>query len=387
MGRTGFRERSLRERLSRVLRTAPISVALGFVLAAVYLFTAFRAGAVWEIAADELLLAGASFGPALAAGEGWRVVSAAFLHGGAAHLLVNLVVLADIAPLVESGSGSAGAAPRLIGRLRRVIGIFIVTAACGFVASAWWSSDSVSIGASGGILGFYGWWLASAWRAAGGGPRLTAGLVPTIGRRRVALAAAYLVAAVLAGFLIPGIDNAAHIGGLLGGAAIGWLPGGRPRVAAVLALGATVFAALAAMPEHWAGDYRAQQRFAAVYSRFVENDRQANAEIQRLLSDLRAGRDAAAVAGEFDRAVTARLRENRVPWDDPSLIGGPPALEEERQRWRRYAELRVVAAESLALAMREPDGAAQAEALERFERAMREARAIADEAERALAKH
>ena len=31
MGRTGFRERSLRERLSRVLRTAPISVALGFV--------------------------------------------------------------------------------------------------------------------------------------------------------------------------------------------------------------------------------------------------------------------------------------------------------------------------------------------------------------------
>ena len=102
------------------------------------------------------------------------------------------------------------------------------------------------------------------------------------------------------------------------------------EVAAVLALGATVFAALAAMPEHWAGDYRAQQRFAAVYSRFVENDRQANAEIQRLLSDLRAGRDAAAVAGEFDRAVTARLRENRVPWDDPSLSGGPAALEEER---------------------------------------------------------
>ena len=115
MGRTGFRERSLRERLSRVLRTAPISVALGFVLAAVYLFTAFRAGAVWEIAADELLLAGASFGPALAAGEGWRVVSAAFLHGGAVHLLVNLVVLADIAPLVESGSGSAGGSGSAVG--------------------------------------------------------------------------------------------------------------------------------------------------------------------------------------------------------------------------------------------------------------------------------
>ena len=53
-------------------------------------------------------------------------------------------------------------------------------------------------------------------------------------RKRVALAAAYLVAAVLAGFLIPGIDNAAHIGGLLGGAAIGWLPGGWPRVAAAV---------------------------------------------------------------------------------------------------------------------------------------------------------
>ncbi|HEY5762930.1 MAG TPA: rhomboid family intramembrane serine protease [Rhodocyclaceae bacterium] len=376
----------MRDRVAQWLRASPVSVALALVLLTVYLASAFRAGVVWEIPADALLRDGASYGPALAAGEWWRVVSAAFLHGGALHLLVNLVVLADAAPLVEAGGATADRPPPLLTRLRRVIGVFIVTAAGGFVASAWWSSGAVSIGASGGILGFYGYWLARVWRMAGQRADQPRRFGPVLARRHVALAAGYLAAAVTAGFLIPGVDNAAHIGGLLGGAVLGWMPTANARASTAVAQLVLVSAALLAMPAQWAADYRAQQHFNEIYSRFVERDRQANAEIRRLLGEIRAGRDPAAVAGEFDRLVAGRLRENRQLWLDQSADDGSSALAIERQRWQRYGDLRVDAAESLVAALLAPDGATQARELGRFERAMREARAIAEEANSALDK-
>lgn len=353
-----------------------MSFVLGVVLLVAYAATAVRAGSWWEIPADALLPMGAGFGPALAAGEWWRLVSAALLHGGLLHLLVNLVVLADIAPMVESMPAFGG---QRGGRWRgaiRLLSLFLTSAACGFVASAWWNPDAVSVGASGGILGLYGYWLAAAWHRSGNRPDAS------FWRRRIALASVYLGAALLAGLLIPGIDNAAHFAGLASGALLGRLLVARQSRAVFPLLVGSVLAALVAMPAHWSAEYLERQEFARRYQAFAERDRAANQAIAELLAEIRRGRDPHAVAEQFRLDVIGPLAANLAEWAKVTGAAGSPTLAAELAQWRRYASLRLAAAQALLDALQATDAELQAAALAEFERAMGEARDIVEAAAR-----
>jgi rhomboid protease GluP len=137
----------------------------------------------------------------VATGEYWRLITAMFLHVGVLHLLLNSYGLYLFGNLIEGVFGSA-----------RFVAIYLVT---GFFASAasfaFGTPNRIAAGASGAIFGLLGAWLAYNW-----------------GRRELFMAQANLRGALILiainlflGFQIAGIDNLAHIGGLVAGVLAG----------------------------------------------------------------------------------------------------------------------------------------------------------------------
>jgi membrane associated rhomboid family serine protease len=142
--------------------------------------------------------------PAALHGEPWRLLSAAWLHLGWMHLLVNGYVMYVLGGFVE----------RLLGWRRMVI-VYVACALGGGLASAALSQAPLSVGASGAIWGLLGTVVALAFRPAGVIPP---SLVPAI--RRTALINAGMNLAVS---FLPQVDIMAHLGGGLVGLALGLL--------------------------------------------------------------------------------------------------------------------------------------------------------------------
>src|SRR6516162_6786622 len=145
---------------------------------------------------------GAKFGPAIAAGQWWRLVTAGFLHGGILHILMNSWVLFDLGAQVEELYGGA-----------RMLAIYFVASVAGFYVSAVWSPQSPSVGASAALFGMVGAMLALGTRYRGGMGDLIRGVYMR-----------YLVYLLLFS-LLPGVDMAAHIGGLVGGFCLAYVAG------------------------------------------------------------------------------------------------------------------------------------------------------------------
>ena len=167
-------------------------------------------GGLMDIDGETLYWFGAkyngSFGvPGIRTGQWWRLVTAGFLHGGILHILMNSWVLFDLGARVEDLFG----APRLIL-------LYFASTVFGFYASAWWS-PALSVGASAGIFGLIGAMIAYGVR-----------YHSTFDR---AIYVRWAIYGLLFG-LLPGfhVDNAAHLGGLASGFALGYLAGTPGRV-------------------------------------------------------------------------------------------------------------------------------------------------------------
>lgn len=130
----------------------------------------------------------------IAMGEYWRLLTSAFIHIGFVHIAFNMYALYNLGPLVE----------RLYGSSRYLL-IYISAALCGSISSFLFS-PAPSAGASGAIFGLFGALLY-------------------IGRRNPRLFSTSFGINILIviginlffGFTTSGIDNFAHIGGLIGG--------------------------------------------------------------------------------------------------------------------------------------------------------------------------
>lgn len=155
---------------------------------------------------ESLLKWGANFRPLTLEGEGWRLLTNCFLHIGIVHLLMNMYALLYIGVLLEP----------LLGRTR-FISAYLLTGLTASIASLWWHELIISAGASGAIFGMYGVFLAM----------LTTNLVEKTTRKALLTSIAIFVGYNLIYGLKGGIDNAAHIGGLIGGIIIGYafIPG------------------------------------------------------------------------------------------------------------------------------------------------------------------
>lgn len=134
---------------------------------------------------------------AIASGEWWRLLTAAFLHGSFLHIAFNMYALYWLGPQLENFLGRA-----------RFLGLYLLSALGGSVASYYFSDiQTVSVGASGAIFGL-----------------LTATIV--IGRELrhdVSQLTVLLAINVGLGFFSSAIDWRAHLGGAAVGAAIGYL--------------------------------------------------------------------------------------------------------------------------------------------------------------------
>lgn len=129
-------------------------------------------------------------------GEFYRLLTCIFLHAGFAHILCNMYSLYIIGPQIES----------FYGKLKYLF-IFIFSGICGSILSlAFAGSNLVSVGASGAIFGLLGSivYFGYHYRVYLGNV-LKSQIIPII------------ILNLLIGLCISGIDNFAHIGGLIGG--------------------------------------------------------------------------------------------------------------------------------------------------------------------------
>lgn len=150
-----------------------------------------------------LVAAGALYGPLALDGQPWRLFTAFFLHGGILHLAFNMFALWQAGGLVE----------RLFGH-GRYLAIYLGAGLAGSVLSVCWRPSVLSVGASGAIFGVYGALLGFMLVERAAMPR-------DLMRELRTSALGFIGFSLFAGFVMTAVDNAAHIGGLLGGLALG----------------------------------------------------------------------------------------------------------------------------------------------------------------------
>jgi membrane associated rhomboid family serine protease len=150
---------------------------------------------------DSLLRWGADFRPLTLSGEWWRLVTNIFLHIGIMHLVMNMFALIYIGLMLEPYLGKA-----------RFLAAYFLTGIAASLTSMCWYSLTVSAGASGAIFGMYGVFLAL----------LTSNFIEEKTRKDLLMSIAVFVAYNLLGGMRAGVDNSAHLGGLISGAIIGY---------------------------------------------------------------------------------------------------------------------------------------------------------------------
>lgn len=130
----------------------------------------------------------------VAAGQYYRLLTAAFLHAGAFHLLSNLFALAVVGPELEAALGRV-----------RYLALYVLAAVGGSTLSLLVSAPyQFGVGASGAVFGLFGASYVVTRRLGGdAGPILT-----------------LLVLNVALTFAVPLIDWRAHLGGLAVGSAV-----------------------------------------------------------------------------------------------------------------------------------------------------------------------
>jgi membrane associated rhomboid family serine protease len=133
------------------------------------------------------------FGPAVADGEPYRIVTSAFLHAGILHLGLNMFALYVLGTLLEPAIGTS-----------RFVGIYVVSILGGSFGALLLDPNQLTVGASGGIFGL----MAAAFLVAR--DRGLDELASQVGF--------FVVINLVFTFSISGISIGGHLGGLIGGA-------------------------------------------------------------------------------------------------------------------------------------------------------------------------
>jgi membrane associated rhomboid family serine protease len=180
-----------RRRASFLQTNQPIvTMALIGVNVLVYLITVAQ-GAGINSPGGSLFEKWALFGPAVANGDWWRLLTAAFLHGSILHIGLNMFVLYLVGGAVESYMGPV-----------RYLALYLVSGLAGSAGALVVDPTQVTVGASGAIYGIFGALLIIEYSQTGS----LAGQAMTLIAINLALS-----------FTIPGISWGGHVGGLIGG--------------------------------------------------------------------------------------------------------------------------------------------------------------------------
>jgi len=267
---------------------------------------------------------GAMFPPYVLEGEVWRLVTALFLHGGIIHIGFNVYALWSVGGLVENSYGKS-----------RFLLAFVLTGVVSTLASLLWglvavdvaqaipipmlldpakatSFGTTSVGMSGAITGLIGVGVMGGHKVKNEvGTRVRNALLKWMG------------ITVVFGLLVPGVDNAAHIGGFVAGLLLGLvlpLKSGAGRIGGYIFGGLSTVAGLAVvaslvlqgttMPLQYPADVEAypQGVFGMVIRAPNQDDgtfKESWKGCERAYGDLRSFADLKAADETIDRAVAA----------------------------------------------------------------------------------
>src|SRR4051794_35655027 len=177
-------------RASRGATDALVTKALIAANLVVYLITASQ-GAGLNTPGGSLFVKWALFGPAVAQGDWWRLITAAFLHASVIHIGFNMYVLWAIGAPVETYLGRA-----------RFLALYFVSGLAGSAGALVVTPLAVTVGASGAIFGILGALLIIEWQTTG---------------RLAGNAMTWIVINLALSFAISNISIGGHVGGLIGG--------------------------------------------------------------------------------------------------------------------------------------------------------------------------
>jgi membrane associated rhomboid family serine protease/Flp pilus assembly protein TadD len=182
--------------LTQVILGANVMVFLGMVAAS---------GPSMDFSGQVMVHFGANFGPYTLSGQWWRLATYMFLHGGLFHIATNMWCLWSIGTLCES----------LYGRFTYAA-IYLITGIAGGLASIGWNPSVLSVGASGALFGLTGALIASFYL----GSFSLSGINIKSTLSSLLFFAGF---SLFLGKVVPGIDNACHVGGLVSGLILGAL--------------------------------------------------------------------------------------------------------------------------------------------------------------------
>lgn len=195
------RPRSIQE----LIITNPALALLLAINIAVFLFMVFSGVSPMNPNIMDLYRFGGVSQRLLNIGEYWRLGTSMFVHGGLAHLVMNLLALFISLTYLR-------------GTLRAwmLIIIYLICGVAASLTSAYWYDNVLSVGASGAIAGFFG--VLLVWTLTRVFPE------PANQQIRSQIIAIIMITAILGVTGLMGgndVDNAAHAGGLLTGILLG----------------------------------------------------------------------------------------------------------------------------------------------------------------------
>jgi rhomboid protease GluP len=193
------------------LRDFPVTSALMGINIAIFLGMVFTSdsfiAALGSFTGGQLVRWGGNFGPLTLGGDYWRLVTACFVHGGIAHIAINMWCLLNLGRLSE----------RYFGRWFTLL-IYLLTGVGGSLLSITYDAERLSVGASGAIFGIAGAIIAAL---KFGNLRIAEG------ERRSVLTSvvSFTIISLLLGTGYLGMgrssDNMAHLGGFVSGLLVG----------------------------------------------------------------------------------------------------------------------------------------------------------------------
>jgi rhomboid protease GluP len=178
------------------------NILLG-VIVLVYLAESFLSGSITDTTTGAIVTLGAQVNGYVALGEYWRLLAALFLHIGIMHLFFNGWALFSLGREVEA----------FYGRVRFVLLYFITGLFAGLAFYLLGAPNVPSAGASGAIFGVIGAEIAYFLR--------NRRVFGSVSRQQLGNLATLVVINLIFGFTIPGINNYAHLGGLVSGFVLG----------------------------------------------------------------------------------------------------------------------------------------------------------------------
>jgi rhomboid protease GluP len=238
---------------------------------------------LFEPTGIDIIKWGANYAPLTLSGDWWRLISCVFVHIGIIHILFNMYALYMVGVYLEPMLGKT-----------KYIAAYLCTGVFASLASVWWHTEPVpSAGASGAIFGMYGVFLAL----------LSTRLIPSQVRNKLLQSIGIFVGYNLIYGMKAGVDNSAHIGGLISGLLIGYVyyftrpkeNEDKKRPAVVLVIAAiTIAAAYLYLQENKTGElernqimqelgevkYKDGQKFLEKYNSFAEIEKEALAPLR-----------------------------------------------------------------------------------------------------------